>query len=273
MTPTKLIQRMPRTLPGCIFAILLAVLVAGCGGGPGNGELAQVQSTTVSRVFDLVARTGPIVAVQVGQTAVLSDLNSYTSSTQPLSFHWSFSSKPDASNAVLQNATTTNPSFVADAKGTYTVQLVVSAEGLYSHRAVQLVVAMVSPEDPTGAVSQSAAQASAGLQLKISLNPTLQNELSPDSTVFVFVRAVENPGPPLAVVRTKVAELPFQIALNDSNAMIPSRPISGARNVIVGARISASGNPERQPGDYEQLSDSIPANTDQTVELIITDKL
>ena len=114
---------------------------------------------------------------------------------------------------------------------------------------------------------------SAGLKLKVSLNPALQKELSPDAAVFVFVRAAENPGPPLAVVRRTVGELPFEIALNDSHAMIPSRTISSVRNVIAGARISVSGSPARQPGDFEQLSDSIPADFSKTLELVINDKI
>ena len=122
-------------------------------------------------------------------------------------------------------------------------------------------------------VSQTVAQDAAGLQLKIALNPALQKQLSPAAAVFVFVRAAENPGPPLAVVRTRVGELPFEITLNDSHAMIPGKNISSVSNVIVGARISISGNPDRQPGDYEQLSDSIPSNTNQTVELTINNKI
>jgi cytochrome c-type biogenesis protein CcmH len=121
--------------------------------------------------------------------------------------------------------------------------------------------------------SQPGATTSVGLRLKVSLNPALQKELSPDAAVFIFVRAVENPGPPLAVLRKTVGELPIEIALNDRHAMIPSRTISSARDVIVGARISVSGNPERQSGDYEQLSGSIPANFDETIELVINDKI
>ena len=91
--------------------------------------------------------------------------------------------------------------------------------------------------------------------------------------MFVFVRAVDKPGPPLAVVRKTVGQLPFEIALNDSHAMIPSKTISGAKSVVAGARISLSGDPERQPGDYEQLSDSIPADFSKTLELVISDKI
>jgi cytochrome c-type biogenesis protein CcmH len=123
------------------------------------------------------------------------------------------------------------------------------------------------------ATSKTGATTSSSLKLRVSLNPALQKELSPDTAVFVFVRSVENPGPPLAVARKTVGELPFEIELNDSHAMIPSRTISSAKNVIAGARISVSGSPAGQPGDYEQLSDSIPADFSETLELLIKDKI
>ena len=108
-----------------------------------------------------------------------------------------------------------------------------------------------------------------GLKLKVSLDPALTKQIAPDAAVFVFARSVKNPGPPLAVVRKRVDELPFEIALNDNHAMTAERTISSAESVIVGARISATGNARRQPGDYERLSGSIPANFNQTIELVI----
>ena len=121
--------------------------------------------------------------------------------------------------------------------------------------------------------SQTGSTQAPGLKLEISLNPALQQELSSEFPVFIFVRAAKSPGAPLAVVRKKVSELPFELVLNDSHAMVPGRTISSAEHVIVGARISISGNPERQPGDYEQLSKSIPSNTSKTVELVINHKI
>ena len=108
-----------------------------------------------------------------------------------------------------------------------------------------------------------------GLKLKVSLAPALTKQIAPDSAVFVFARSAKNPGPPLAVVRKRVDELPFEIALNDNHAMTAERTISSAESVIVGARISVTGNARRQPGDYERLSGSIPANFNQTIELVI----
>lgn len=127
--------------------------------------------------------------------------------------------------------------------------------------------------DGNGPLDETNSNGSGGLKLKVSLDPALVKEISAASAVYVFVRAAENPGPPLAVVRKKVDELPFEIALNDSHAMIPGRTISSAKNIIVGARISVSGSPERWPGDYEKLSDSLPANFTETIELVIKEKI
>ena len=146
-----LTQGMSQKLTGYLLAFMLVLLVAGCGGG-GDGR-ASLQGAAADKSPDIVARTGPIVAVRVGSTANLSDNNSFTSSSAPLSFHWSFASRPDGSNAVLQNATSANPSFVADTRGTYRAQLVVSAGALTSQRAIQLVVATIPPEPDTGPVN------------------------------------------------------------------------------------------------------------------------
>jgi len=142
-----LAQGLSRPLIGYIFAVMVAALIAGCGGGSDGGATGS----TPSAVIFLAARTGPIVAVRVGEVAILDGSKSTSSSaTVPLSYSWSFSSKPDASNTTLQNATTPTPSFTADARGAYMVQLVVSSGGLSSQRNIQLVVATVDPERLTG---------------------------------------------------------------------------------------------------------------------------
>jgi len=141
-----------RLLAGGLLA--LCVSVSGCGGGSGSrapdANSVQGQSplpdVTADGIVAVVARTGPIIGVRVGDTAVLDASRSTTTSTEPLSFDWSFSSRPDGSTAELQNATMPDPSFVADTRGTYTVQLLVSAEGVTSKRAISLVVATVAPE-------------------------------------------------------------------------------------------------------------------------------
>lgn len=141
-------QGLPRTLTGWLAAILISVLAVGCGGGGSSNSSGAV--TESDKLSFITARVGPIVAVRVGETAILKGSSSETTSTQALTFDWSFSHKPQGSTATIMGPNEADPSFVADVKGTYMVQLVVSAEGVSSKRAIQLVVATISPERPTG---------------------------------------------------------------------------------------------------------------------------
>ena len=136
-------------LTSYLLAGILAIIVAGCGGGAG-GDIDEDPVSSANRTTEIVARTGPIVAVRVGETAYLSDNNSYTTSSDPLTYHWSLLSRPDGSNAVLYNASSRNPGLVADVRGDYRAQLVVRAGAISSQRAIQLVVATIAPEPVTG---------------------------------------------------------------------------------------------------------------------------
>lgn len=137
-----------------------------------------------------------------------------------------------------------------------------------NHEKMNRTESQASAPDSSGEPEKAA-----GLKLRVSLDPALKQKLSPGATVFVFARSADNPGPPLAVIRKTADQLPFEIALNDSHAMIPNQTISSTKNVIVGARISESGNPERRAGDFEQLSSSVPSNFDRAIELVISEKI
>jgi uncharacterized RmlC-like cupin family protein len=62
------------------------------------------------------------------------------------------------------------------------------------------------------------------------------------------------PRMPLAIVRKQVKDLPASFTLDDSLAMGPGMGLSSAQQVVVGARISRSGQAMPQPGDLEGLS-------------------
>ncbi|WP_126454788.1 c-type cytochrome biogenesis protein CcmI [Sulfuriflexus mobilis] len=89
----------------------------------------------------------------------------------------------------------------------------------------------------------------ARLTVRVSLDPALQDRVRPTDTLFVFARAMQGSPMPLAVVRKQVRDLPLEVTLDDAMAMMPSMRLSRFSEVLVGARISKSGNAMVQSGD------------------------
>ena len=100
-----------------------------------------------------------------------------------------------------------------------------------------------------------------GLRVRVTLSPALAAQARPDEVVYIFARAAPGndaaPKMPLAIQRRQVKDLPLDITLDDSMAMSPAAKLSSQSQVVVGARISKSGNPLPQPGDLQGLSDAI----------------
>ena len=94
----------------------------------------------------------------------------------------------------------------------------------------------------------------ATVQARITLAPALASRAAPGDTVFIFARAPQGGRAPLAIQRRQVQDLPMDITLDDSMAMSPATRLSSASQVVIGARISKSGNAMPQPGDLQGLS-------------------
>jgi cytochrome c-type biogenesis protein CcmH len=88
----------------------------------------------------------------------------------------------------------------------------------------------------------------------VTLAPALAAKARPDDTLFVFARAAEGSRMPLAILRKQVKDLPLTFTLDDSLAMSPAARLSSAPQVVVGARISASGQATPQAGDLQGFS-------------------
>jgi cytochrome c-type biogenesis protein CcmH len=91
----------------------------------------------------------------------------------------------------------------------------------------------------------------------ITLDPALSGRVSPEDTLYVFARAAEGPRMPLAIIRKQVKDLPLAFSLDDSMAMNPSMKLSNHSEIIVGARISKTGNAMPQSGDLKGSSSVI----------------
>lgn len=116
---------------------------------------------------------------------------------------------------------------------------------------------------PAAAPAAAAASSIAG---RVRLAPALAARARPDDTLFVYARAAEGPRMPLAIRRLRVADLPLEFTLDDSLAMSPEFKLSAFPRVVVGARISRSGQALPQPGDL--IAEPVPA-TGGAVELLI----
>ncbi|HKK05338.1 MAG TPA: c-type cytochrome biogenesis protein CcmI [Gammaproteobacteria bacterium] len=89
---------------------------------------------------------------------------------------------------------------------------------------------------------------------RVTLSPKLAKRVSPGDTLFIFAKADQGPPMPLAVLRKKAGDLPVRFTLDDSMAMMPALRLSNFRHVVVGARISKSGNAMPQHGDLQGTS-------------------
>ena len=74
---------------------------------------------------------------------------------------------------------------------------------------------------------------------------------------------------PLAVVRKHVKDLPATVVLDDSKAMAPELRLSKFTEVVVGARVSRSGDPLPHSGDLEGFSHSAITLADLSIQPVI----
>jgi cytochrome c-type biogenesis protein CcmH len=95
----------------------------------------------------------------------------------------------------------------------------------------------------------------------VDLDPALRDRVAANDTVFIFARAVggatDRPSMPVAVIRTTVAALPYQFVLDDS-ATMNGQKLSELKEVLVGVRISRSGNALEREGEMSVLTGPIP---------------
>ncbi len=120
--------------------------------------------------------------------------------------------------------------------------------------AVAAPAAAPAPAPAAENTPNAAAPAGGTIVGTVSLAPALSGKVSAQDTVFIFARAATGSRMPLAILRKQVKDLPISFQLDDSQAMSPATRLSAASQVVVGARVSKSGQAMPQPGDLEGLS-------------------
>ena len=119
--------------------------------------------------------------------------------------------------------------------------------------------------------ASAAAASGAVITGEVKLSPALAARVAAGDTIYVFARAVEGPRLPLAIVRqTAGATLawPLRFKLDDSMAMAPQLTLSSMPRVVVGARVSKSGDATPRSGDLIGQSEPV-ANDAQGLTIVI----
>ena len=121
-------------------------------------------------------------------------------------------------------------------------------------------------EEPTPAAQPTSEKA---IRVSVTLHEDLKSQASPDDALFVYARALNGPRMPLAVVKRTVADLPFELTLDDSMAMTPAMVMSKFSQVTVEARISKTGNALPQQGDLSGIVTPVSPGSSATINLSI----
>jgi len=139
-------------------------------------------------------------------------------------------------------------------------------EGILRERIAQWrgVVPAANAEQPTESVPDAAPLVS----IDIQVGEQAAAAIGPASSVFVIARDPSQPSPPLAVARHKAGELPLLVSMSDADAMIPGRILSAYESLEIIVRVSASGQPIAQTGDWYGQSIVRPAQS-SSVAIVI----
>jgi cytochrome c-type biogenesis protein CcmH len=107
---------------------------------------------------------------------------------------------------------------------------------------------------------------------RVWLAEDLRAKAPAQATVFLLALPVEGSRMPVALLRKKVSDLPFNFVLDDSMAMVPNVNLSKQAQVVVVARISLRGNVTPVAGDIEGVSAPVAVGS-KDLKLEITEVL
>ncbi len=133
----------------------------------------------------------------------------------------------------------------------------------------------IAEDTELGGAAPSPRGSAAGAEVSgtVSLDSRLAAQVEPGATLFIYAKAADSPGPPLAVVRATAGSWPVQFRLDDTMAMLPSRRLSQFDRVVIEARISRSGQATPASGDLYVTSPVLNPGAAARLALVIDRRL
>jgi cytochrome c-type biogenesis protein CcmH len=127
----------------------------------------------------------------------------------------------------------------------------------------------LSGAPPSREVAGATANAPVEINGTVTIEQRLVARVDRNATLFIYAKAADAPGPPLAVMRTTADKWPVAFRLDDSMAMVPSRKLSQFDKVVIEARISHSGQAAPASGDLYVTSDVLRPAAGKKLALVI----
>lgn len=180
-----------------------------------------------------VANAGLDQNVKTGSTVYLDGTASYDPDGDPLTYSWSFVSRPSGSNATLSGASTATPTFVADVDGTYEVASTVSDAELSSTDSVVVTAAPNRAPVANAGPDQSVATGST-----VQLDGTGSYDPDADSITYNWIFLSKPSGSGATLSGADTAEPTFTADIDGSYEMeltVSDGELTATDTVIVAA--------------------------------------
>ena len=113
----------------------------------------------------------------------------------------------------------------------------------------------------------------ARVEVTVALSDEVRQQVPVNATVFVLARKLDGPPMPLAVQRLVVSQLPTTVVLDNSMAMAAGASIGDVDEVTITARVSLSGQPMAQAGDWQGQVFNVPTRGSGAIQVTISEQV
>jgi cytochrome c-type biogenesis protein CcmH len=107
------------------------------------------------------------------------------------------------------------------------------------------------------------------LNVRVDVSGDVRAKFAEGDTVFIYAKAKQGPRMPLAAQRVSLSQLPAEIVLDDTMAMVEGMNLSSFDQLVVSARVSKSGTAIAQSGDYIGQVDVTDKSSTQALLIMI----
>ena len=113
-----------------------------------------------------------------------------------------------------------------------------------------------------------------GIKLNLSASDELVANMPSNSILFIIIRSAGPvAGPPLGVRRISNPAFPLELTISDQDSMMAERQISSESELRLQARLSLSGAPNAQSGDWQSDPITVSWKTLETVQLVMDQRV